>query len=132
VVPARWQRPPDLRLQWHPSTLVFMAGGTPPYTLAFGRAGAANVQAPLSQVAPGFAAQELARLESATPGTLVEHAAGTPGVDAGDTTAAAGHRKILWLWALLLCGVAFLAWMAWRLMAQMKRDDAGTSGSESP
>jgi hypothetical protein len=117
--------PPGLRLQWHPSTLVFMAGGTPPYTLAFGRAGAAAMQSPLGQVAPGFNEQELARLESATPGKLVEQAGGAPATG-GDDAAAAGHRKILWLWGLLLCGVAFLGWMAWRLVTQLKSDDAGT------
>lgn len=119
---------PELRLQWHPSTLVFMAGGKAPYTLAFGRTGAAAAQAPLGQVAPGFNGQELARLESATPGKLVEQGTGTPSAEPDDG-AAAGHRKILWLWGLLLCGVAFLGWMAWRLVTQLKRDDAGTPGA---
>jgi hypothetical protein len=115
--------PPDLRLRWRPATLVFVAGGTPPYVLAFGRTGAASSQLPLDQVAPGFNVQDLARLESARPGQLVEqHADAADGAPA--TTA---QRRVLWLWALLLCGVGALAWMAWRLVSQLKQEGADSS-----
>ena len=116
--------PPDLRLRWRPATLVFVAGGTPPYVLAFGRSGAASTQLSLAQVAPGFGLQDLARLETARTGQLVERHADAPAADEGAATA---KRTIWWLWALLLCGVSALAWMAWRLVTQLKHGEADSS-----
>lgn len=115
--------PPDLRLRWRPATLVFVAGGTPPYVLAFGRTGVTSTRLPLDQVAPGFGVQDLARLETARTGQLVEQHA-----DAADgAPAATAQRRVLWLWALLLCGVGALAWMAWRLVSQLKQEEADSS-----
>ena len=115
--------PPDLRLRWRPATLVFVAGGTPPYVLAFGRTGATSVQRPLGQVAPGFNSDDLARLETARTGQLVEQ----HGPAGADEHATAAQRGIMWLWALLFCGVGFLAWMAWRLVSQLKQGDADSA-----
>jgi hypothetical protein len=110
--------PPDLRLRWRPATLVFVAGGAPPYVLAFGRTDAASTQLPLDQVAPGFNEHDLARLETARTGQLVEQH-----TDAADgAPAATAQRRVVWLWALLLCGVGALAWMAWRLVTQLKQE----------
>ncbi|MVW60987.1 DUF3999 family protein [Massilia sp. NEAU-DD11] len=115
--------PPDLRLRWRPATLVFVAGGTPPYVLAFGKTGATSTQLALGQVAPGFDVQDLARLETARTGQLVEQYA-----DAADgAPAATAQRRLSWLWALLLCGVGALAWMAWRLVSQLKQGEADSS-----
>jgi hypothetical protein len=114
---------PDLRLRWRPATLVFVTGGTPPYVLAFGRTGATSTQRPLEQVAPGFNADDLARLETARTGQLVEQR--TPA--GADEHATAAQRGIMWLWALLFCGVGFLAWMAWRLVTQLKQGDADSA-----
>jgi hypothetical protein len=117
--------PPDLSLRWRPATLVFVAGGAPPYVLAFGRTGTTSTQLSLGQVAPGFDVQDLARLETARTGQLVEqHTGSTTGDGAHETTA---QRRILWLWALLLCGVGALAWMAWRLVTQLKHGEADSS-----
>jgi hypothetical protein len=33
----------------------------------------------------------------------------------------------MWLWALLFCGVGFLAWMAWRLVVQLKHGEADST-----
>jgi hypothetical protein len=110
--------PPDLRLRWRPATLVFVAGGTPPYVLAFGRTGATSTRLSVDQVAPGFGVQDLARLETARIGQLVEqHADAT-----NEAPAATAQRRVAWLWALLLCGVGALAWMAWRLVSQLKQE----------
>jgi hypothetical protein len=114
---------PDLRLRWRPATLVFVAGGTPPYVLAFGRTVATSAQRPLGQVAPGFNADDLARLEMARTGQLVEQRASA----GADEHATATQRGIVWLWVLLLCGVGFLAWMAWRLVSQLKQGDADSA-----
>ena len=115
---------PDLRLRWRPATLVFLAGGKPPYTLAFGRAGAPATQLPLDQVAPGFDARDLGRLETAATGALVEQQAGAA-ADAGTGTSAPDRVK--WLWALLVAGVGALGWMAWRLVTQLKGGDTGAA-----
>jgi hypothetical protein len=106
---------PALRLSWQPATLVFLASGREPYTLAFGRDGAAPAQLALSQVAPGFSAQELARLEPAAAGPLQANAAPP---DDGNWFGA--PRRVLILWAVLLAGVAVLAAMGWRLARQMR------------
>jgi hypothetical protein len=112
--------PPDLRLRWRPATLVFVAGGIPPYMLAFGKTGAASAQLSLDQVAPGFGAQDLARLETARTGQLIEQH-----TEAADSApVATAQRRVAWLWALLLCGVGALAWMAWRLVTQLKQGEA--------
>jgi len=115
---------PELRLLWKPAAIVFMAGGKGPYTLAFGRAGVQPVFQPLDQVAPGFSLSELASLEQATSGEAVRQQAADGFSEMGG---AAGmfQRREFWLWALLLCGVAALAAMAWRLTRQLKDSASG-------
>lgn len=109
---------PDLRLGWTSASMVFVAGGTPPYSLAFGRMGVSPTHVGLPQVAPGFSARELAALEVAKPGNLVQqHSSGNP-VD--DVAAGASGSKRGWLWALLVGGVLALAAMAWHLFRQLK------------
>jgi len=117
---------PELRLRWRPATLVFLAGGKPPYTLAFGRAGAPDTQLPLAQVAPGFDARDLGRLETAGTGELVEQQGGAA-ADAGSGTGTTAPNRVKWLWALLVAGVGALGWMAWRLVTQLKGEDTGTA-----
>lgn len=113
---------PELRLLWQPATLVFVAGGKGPYTLAFGRAGVQPAYVPLAQVAPGFSPPELAALEQAKAGTPVQQHESS---GAADQAGGLFHRREFWLWALLLCGVAALAWMAWRLTRQLKDGSSG-------
>jgi len=112
---AKLAERPGLRLRWQAGTIVFLAGGRGPYTLAFGRNGVQPAYLPLAQVAPGFSRGELATLELATAGAPVQQHA--PEAVAGDGNAS-GHAA--WLWALLLCGVAALGFMAWRLVRQLK------------
>lgn len=114
---------PGLRLRWTPARMVFLAGGKGPYTLAFGHSGVQSNQVPLSQVAPGFSMRELAALEGAKAGEPVRQ--GGAG-NAGDEPAAAGKQSI-WLWALLVAGVAALGLMAWKLSRQLKE-----SGPDQP
>jgi hypothetical protein len=112
---------PALRLRWQAASVVFMAGGRAPYTLAFGRDGAQPVYLPLAQVAPGVSPEQLAALAQASAGPPVRQHEGRDG-DAGAAGGLAGllHQRNFWLWALLLCGAAALAAMAWRLAHQMK------------
>lgn len=116
---------PGLRLSWSPSSIVFVAGGKPPYRLAFGRAGVNAAHVALAQVAPGFSAHELAALKTAQPGRLIQQqSASTITDELAGSNAASSKRN--WLWALLLGGVFALAAMAWHLFRQLK------SGAPAP
>jgi len=89
---------PELGLSWQPATLVFVAGGTPPYALRFGRSDAELASQPLGQVAPGFSARELNQLEQAQTGELQRGSAATAGADtAAGAVLSARHRSfVLW------------------------------------
>lgn len=109
---------PELGLAWQAATLVFLAGGSPPYTLNFGRSDATSAVQALSQVAPGFTAGELNQLEQAQAGEL--QARHTAENDSAAVKAGLSARKrSLILWGVLLLGVALLGGMAWRLIRQM-------------
>lgn len=111
---------PGLRLRWKPATMVFVAGGKPPYTLAFGADGVATAEVPVGQVAPGFSVQELATLEQARAGEPLRQ--GPDRASAASQAAGDARTRKLLLWALLLVGVAVLAGMAWRLSRQLKEE----------
>lgn len=110
---------PGLRLGWTPTSMVFVAGGKPPYSLAFGRVGASAAHVALPKVAPGFSTRELAAIVAAKPGSLIQQqsSSGIEGKVAGHD--AVGTRRG-WLWALLVGGVLALAAMAWHLFRQLK------------
>ena len=111
---------PELGLSWQPATVVFLAGGTPPYTLSFGRTNATPTSQPLAQVAPGFAAKELSGLEQAQAGELQANTANVKGDSAAVQAGNSARNRTFILWGVLLLGVAVLGGMAWRLIGQMK------------
>lgn len=112
---------PALRLAWTPSTLVFLASGKPPYRLAFGRADAMPAASALAHVAPGFSPADIAGLENALAGPLqTAKAAVDEGPGAAASAARAARTRLFALWGALLAGVGVLAFMAWRLIRQMK------------
>ena len=113
---------PELGLSWQPATLVFLAGGTPPYSLNFGRNDATSASQPLSQVAPGFGANELNQLEQAQAGELQTNAVSTAGDSAATQAASAARKRSFILWGVLLLGVVILCGMAWKLIRQMNAD----------
>ncbi|MGK5039315.1 DUF3999 family protein [Janthinobacterium sp. GB1R12] len=118
---------PALRLGWTPATVVFLASGKPPYQLAFGNSNAAAVAQPLSQVAPGFKADELLALKAASAGPLQPNA----GAEAPPRVTKDGAPwRLAALWAALLLGVAVLGFFAWRLLTQMKEEQGSTDKQE--
>jgi hypothetical protein len=120
---------PELGLSWQAATLVFLAGGTPPYTLSFGRADATPASQPLGQVAPGFTTRELAGLEQAQIGELQVLRAET---DTGSAAAEAGRsaqKRAFVLWGVLILGVVVLAGMARRLIRQMNAGEGKGTGA---
>jgi hypothetical protein len=120
---------PELGLSWQAATLVLLAGGTPPYTLSFGRADATPASQPLGQVAPGFTTRELAGLEQAQIGELqvlrAEADAGSAAAEAGR----AAQKRAFVLWGVLILGVVVLAGMARRLIRQMNAGESKGPGA---
>ncbi|MDX8121295.1 DUF3999 family protein [Janthinobacterium sp. GMG2] len=114
---------PTLHLGWTPATVVFLASGKPPYQLTFGNSNAAAVAQPLSQVAPGFKADELLALKTASTGPLQSNAGAAAPAPA---TKDGAPWRLAALWAALLLGVAVLGFFAWRLLSQMKEEQGST------
>ncbi|MES2817740.1 MAG: DUF3999 domain-containing protein [Pseudomonadota bacterium] len=91
--------------------VVFLARGTPPYTLAIGNPEARAADLPLETLIPGYVDARLAGLGRAVPDAAVvqaasQQAAVPPGWD----------WSRIGLWAVLLAGVGLLAGMAWSLL----------------
>jgi hypothetical protein len=108
---------PALRLNWQPATLVFLASGNGPYTLAVGRASATPVARDLSQVAPGFSDAEVQKLEQVSAGPAVQQqGSGVQDASSALEAATAAQRRLILLWGVLLLGVAVLGFMVWRLV----------------
>ena len=117
---------PALRLGWTPATVVLLASGKPPYRLAFGRNDAAAVAQPLSQVAPGFQAEELRALKIASAGPLQTDAGAAPAPAASD----GAPWRLAALWAALLLGVTVLGFFAWRLLSQIEEEQGNRDKQE--
>lgn len=110
---------PELGLSWQPATVVFLAGGSPPHTLHFGRRDAIPASQPLAQVAPGFKADEIRQLEQAQGGVLQQLQADAINDNAANLAGLSARQRNWILWGVLLLGVAVLGGMAWRLVRQM-------------
>jgi hypothetical protein len=110
---------PALRVSWEPATLVFVAGGSPPYALAVGRDKAERAARDLAEVAPGFAPAELRALPRAGAGAAQEQAeALANAVKRASADNSAAQRRLMMLWGVLVLGVAIVAGMVWRLLRQ--------------
>jgi hypothetical protein len=132
---------PRLQLSWTPVTLLFLANGNGPYTLAFGRTGARDVEQDIGYIAPGYTEEELRALPKAEAGPARQAVAGVMGVAgtaglAGAAGAPSGNKPAAapaasappgksaipsgsgMLWAVLLAGVAVLAYLTTRLLKQ--------------
>jgi hypothetical protein len=108
--------------------LVFLARGTPPYTLAMGRDGVQSAQLPLGMLVPGYEPARLLKMGVAqataptappivTPAPVVPHS-----------------WKKFGLWAVLLLGVGLLGLMAMNLLkTQRKAAEKGAdTGTDKP
>ena len=119
---------PQLEAGWMPRQIIFVARGEGPYSLAYGKAGAEPADFAVSNLLPGYKpyteyALPLAQIEMQSATTK---AAGERGAMSFDWVRDADGKRVT-LWAVLLFGVALLAWMAWRLTRQM---NAPPDGSE--
>lgn len=102
---------PLLKVGLPATQVIFLARGTPPYTLAIGNGAAKAANLPLGTLIPGYTEQRLAGLGQALPGNaaLLE-AEGASAVQPGP------DWKRAVLWAVLLAGVGLLAAMAFSLL----------------
>lgn len=112
---------PVLKLGWTPEQLVFLARGTPPFTLAFGQRDAQGRQLPLDSLLPGYRAGAEAGLPQALPGAT-RALGGHDAPPAGEEDRPPADWKRWLLWGILLAGVALLAVMARNLLRQMPSD----------
>ena len=119
---------PEIGLSWQADTLIFLAGGTPPYQLAIGRSDARNATQPLTQVAPGFRVEELRQLPLAGVGEPipVNPAAKQAIQTAAQRAGEAAQQRTLALWGALLLGVAILGAMTWKLVRDLQRKPDST------
>ena len=107
-----------LTVGWRPEQLVFLVRGEPPFTLAYGKRDAVAMRLPLSSLVPGYRNGDENNFPEATftnvdkPVDLGGRDAPPPGQE--DKPGLDWHRYILW--AVLLAGVALLAWMAFSLI----------------
>lgn len=110
---------PTVRISWQPASIVFLAGGTQPYSLAIGRDTVAGAAAGISSVAPGFGAAELSALERATTGAMRQQRAAAPATSEADIAGVSARGRTAMLWGVLLVGVIALALMVRHLLKQM-------------
>jgi hypothetical protein len=101
---------PRLEVQWRASNMLFLARGAGPYTMAYGSGSAMGAAAPLASL-PNSLAPLTATL-------------GSPVILGGESRLKAslapdGWRNII-LWIMLIAAVAVLAWMACRLIKELK------------
>lgn len=111
---------PALRYAVQPTQLVFLASGTPPYTLAAGNRDARDATLPVSTLVPGFGqpnSPEIAEAETSAPAG----AAPAQGAQAGGSAPANPESRKYLLWGVLVLGVLGMAAMAWQLLRQMKQ-----------
>jgi hypothetical protein len=104
---------PQLHIGLRATELVFLARGTPPYTLALGNTGAKARNLPLSTLIPGY---EPARLRTLGVATVAAAVSAAPVVVAGQAPVNGPDWQRIGLWTVLLLGVGVLVLMALSLL----------------
>jgi hypothetical protein len=99
---------PALSFAVRATQLVFLGRGAPPYSLAVGNATVKSAALPLATLIPGVSPEKLAALGSAS----MASAPGAPAASTEPVEASGPDLKRIGLWAVLILGVIFLAWMA--------------------
>jgi hypothetical protein len=101
---------PRLEVQWRASEVLFLARGAGPYTMAYGSGSTMGTSAPLASLPNSVAP---------LPATL-----GSPALLGGESRLKASLASDAWrsiiLWITLIVVLAVLAWMAYRLMKELK------------
>jgi hypothetical protein len=99
---------PALSFAVRATQLVFLGRGAPPYSLAVGNATVKSAALPLATLIPGVSPEKLAALGIASMASTPV----APVAAAAPVEASGPDLKRIGLWAVLIIGVVFLAWMA--------------------
>jgi hypothetical protein len=110
--------PPSLQVGFVPHSLVFLARGEGPFTLAWGASGVDIAALPMSTLMPGYSDE---RTLSASPAEVQAAFTAAPAVATANGETSAPLSKGA-LWAILIGGVSVLGGMVWALLRQMKRE----------
>jgi hypothetical protein len=130
--------PPTISVGAVPRTLVFLAQGAAPFSLAWrsapeaaGTVEGAEPGAPLalSTLIPGYAADKPVAADGASVALplMSVAAAVAPAVQAQSAPMQASSRK-WWLWGALGAGLLLLAGMAWSLFASLRKAKEQAAG----
>ncbi len=113
---------PTVQVGFVPHTLVFLARGAGPFSLAWGAPDAPQAALPLATLVPGYRGD---RPLAAAPATLAapDTVAGAPALPASPAPVAQKPLSKGILWAVLVLGVLVLGGMAAMLLKQMKGKD---------
>lgn len=112
---------PRLSLAMEQTQVVFLLRGSPPYRLALGRTGAQDASLPATTLVPGFNAERLAKMGSAT--LQGEFSAGSKVAKVEQPEAVFNWHKAV-LWGVLGLGVLLLVMMAMSLLRNLPSRDS--------
>ncbi len=127
---------PVMHVSWVPHHIVFAARGNPPFQLVYGNREAKPAAYPIETLIPAYNDDTAARLPLAATGAsriVSVHAAATLAQQSlgGDSRRqAVTDWKRISLWGVLVFGVALLAGMAWRLVAQLGKTTPTGGGND--
>ena len=111
---ATSQEVPEVTVGWHPDTLLFLAQGKAPFTLAFGSLDAASAGfGDLSATLPDIQAQSVSLGEIHPLGNIDPNRQSFP-------------WKMIILWLALISGTLLMGYMAFSLYRQMNRDSGAS------
>ncbi|MBF0302847.1 MAG: DUF3999 domain-containing protein [Desulfamplus sp.] len=116
--------PPILKVGWIPHEILFVARGNPPYTLAYGSVKFLEQNANIIKMnsQSGYIIETI--LKDVSRKEIADATYGAPIILGGDDALQLPPPPIPWekwiLWGVLIFGVCLLAFMAWRLVNQMK------------
>ncbi len=118
---------PALRFGYRAHELRVLAGGRPPYLLAFGSSAVQRADAPPPLPAPPGTGSGPGNDTAALIGT---GSLGAPRTLGGTARLAPVPEPLPWrriaLWGVLVAGVAGIGVLVWRLLRELERDDGAT------
>ncbi|GAB2894637.1 DUF3999 domain-containing protein [Uliginosibacterium flavum] len=120
---------PQLSFALQPAQLVFLASGTPPYTLAVGNKDAKDAALGAATLVPGFGqpgSPEIVAASVASEAVKIAAQSASSGSSPAATQTPSEEKdwKKIALWGVLVLGVLGMGAMAWQLITQMNKDKA--------